>query len=58
MASRHDEEVRKEIARLNREGFTDIKATVPGYDSPKPIEKDHRIPDIEATGRANELSSR
>ena len=58
MASRHDEEVRKEIARLKREGFTDIKTTVPGYDSPKPIGKDNRIPYIKPLDRANELSSR
>ena len=49
MATRHDEEVRKEIARLKRNGFTNIKAAIPGYETPDPIGQGNRVLDVEAT---------
>jgi len=49
MATRHDQEVQKEIARLKREGFKNIKADIPGYGTPDPIGQGNYIPDIEAT---------
>jgi len=55
MTTRHDEEVRKEIARLKREGFTNIKAALLGYEPPGPIGKDNRIPDVEATKRGKRV---
>ena len=55
MTTRHDEEVRKEIARLKRERFTNIKAAISGYDPPGPIGKDNRIPDVEATKRGKRV---
>ena len=44
----HDNRVRREAAKLNSEGW-DIQADLPGYESPEPIGKDNRVPDILAT---------
>lgn len=49
MATRHNEEVRKEIARVKREGFTKIKADLPGYEKPDPVGEQGYIPDIWAS---------
>lgn len=44
----HDNRVRREVAKLNSERW-DIQADLPGYESPDPIGKDNRVPDILAT---------
>lgn len=49
--TRHDNAVRSLIRGLKRQGFRNIKASIPGYDTPEPIGKDGRIPDIVATKR-------
>jgi len=49
MPTRHNEEIRKEINRLKREGFKNVKATMPGHEQPSPIGSKGYIPDIEAT---------
>jgi len=48
MSSEHDDEVRKEAKRLEREGWK-VKADLEGYEKPSPVGKHKRIPDIEAT---------
>lgn len=55
MATRHDEEVRKEIAELKRDGFTNIKAAIPGFDPPNSIGQGKRVPDVEATKRGKRV---
>lgn len=44
----HDNRVRREAAKLNSERWN-IQADLPGYESPDPIGKDNRVPDILAT---------
>lgn len=48
MSSEHDNMVRKEAKKLEREGWK-VKADLQGYEKPSPIGKHKRIPDIEAT---------
>ena len=48
MSSKHDEEVRKQVRKLDREGWI-VKADLEGYEKPAPIGEKKRIPDIEAT---------
>lgn len=49
MATRHDEEVRREVMRLRSQGFSRIKADLTGFELPSPIGNRERIPDIEAS---------
>lgn len=48
----HDQRVRQEVKKLGRQGWN-IKVDLPGYDKPKSIGKNRRIPDIEATKRGH-----
>lgn len=44
----HDNRVRREASKLKQEGWH-VQADLSGYDTPTPIGKDNRIPDILAT---------
>lgn len=46
--STHDRKVRELARSLKNQGYS-VKADIRGYDRPKPIGKDRRRPDIEAT---------
>ena len=46
--SAHDKRVEQIAGKLNRENWR-VKADIPGYEKPRPIGKDKRRPDIEAT---------
>ena len=45
--SKHDQKVRLEANRLKRKGWK-VKASIPGFNQPKPIGKEKRIIDIAA----------
>lgn len=47
-SSKHDQRVKQETNKLKRDGWN-VKADLPGMESPNPIGKDGRIPDIVAT---------
>jgi len=47
--TKHNNVVRKEIRKLKRQGYTNIKADLPNYDQPDPMGKYKRVPDIVAT---------
>ena len=47
MTTRHDEEVKRATTRLKREGYSNIKADVPGYEQPEPIGQRGFIPDFQ-----------
>ncbi|MBU4226471.1 MAG: hypothetical protein KKC71_11720 [Chloroflexi bacterium] len=44
---KHDAVVRREANKLKREGWN-VEADIPGFDKPKPIGKDQKVPDIRA----------
>lgn len=49
METRHDEEVKKAILRLKRQGFGNLKADLPGFEKPNPIGQRGFIPDFQAS---------
>lgn len=49
MTTRHDEEVKRAITRLKREGYGNIKADVPNYEQPEPIGQRGFIPDFQVS---------
>jgi len=51
--TRHDNAIRSTIRSLKRQGYKNIWADIPGYDSPDPIGKEGRVPDIVATKRGS-----
>jgi len=48
----HDREVRRVAKKLEREGWN-VQADLPDYETPKPIGKEKRVPDIVATKRGH-----
>lgn len=49
MATRHDGEVKRAIARLKREGYGNIKAAIPGYEQPELVGQKGFIPDFQVS---------
>jgi len=49
MATRHNEEVKRAVARLKREGYSNIKADVSGYEQPDQVGQKGFIPDFQAS---------
>lgn len=47
--TRHDNAVRRRINSLKRQGYKNVEAALPGFEPPKPIGKDERVPDIVAS---------
>jgi len=50
--SRHNSKVRSIARKLKREGWN-VKADIPGFDTPDPIGKNNLIPDITAQKRGS-----
>jgi len=46
--TKHDQKVRREANKLKAAGW-DVKADLPGFEHPRPIGLDERVPDIEAS---------
>lgn len=49
MATRHDQEVKRAVLRLKREGFRNIKADLPGYEQPESVGQKGFIPDFQGS---------
>jgi len=50
MATRHDEEVKKAVTRLKRQGYGNLKVDLPGFDEkPEPIGQRGFIPDFQGS---------
>ena len=45
----HDRKVREKARELKKQGYK-VRADIRGYDKPRPIGREKRIPDIEARG--------
>ena len=50
--SKHDQEVKRIANQLERQGWN-VKADIPGYETPVAIGKNPKVPDIEATKRGH-----
>lgn len=53
--SAHDKEVRKIANKEKKNSKNVVRADVKGFDKPKPVGKDKRIPDVEVTNKKGGL---